>query len=201
MGMFIPLYGLPVALLSGMTPPLFWFFQGWVQGIAPASSSTMMRLVTVSYMPKDICSSSLPKAGKASVGEGDGYLKYITKHFTCYVAGEGVHDDNVADPLKLGVHPAVGPLLQRFGFDRLSRAQHYGRHRCFSPFFVGNSKHSHFGHRVMLDHHFLNVPGINIDSAGNDHVLDPVDQEEIAVLIHITGIAGVQPAVNNGLFG
>src|SRR5271166_1377621 len=78
MGMFIPLYGLPVALLSGMTPPLFWFFQGWVQGIAPASSSAMMRLVTVSYMPKDICSSSLPKAGKASVGEGDGYLKYIT---------------------------------------------------------------------------------------------------------------------------
>ena len=81
------------------------------------------------------------------------------EHFTCYVAGEGVHDDNVADPLKLGVHPAVGPLLQRFGFDRLTKARARRPLRCFAPFFVGNSEHGNFGHRVMLNHHFLIVLG------------------------------------------
>ena len=122
--MFIPLYGLPVALLSGMTPPLFWFFQGWVQGIAPASSSAMMRLVTVSYMPKDICSSSLPKAGKASVGEGDGYLKYITVKTAPLLAGlsSGFHHPEF---FELGVGEGALFLLdtmrtlvvRRYGFE------------------------------------------------------------------------------------
>ena len=37
--------------------------------------------------------------------------------------------------------------------------------------------------------------GINILAAGDDHVLHPVMDEEIAVLVEITRIAGMDPAV------
>ena len=83
-----------------------------------------MRLVTVSYMPKDICSSSLPKAGKASVGEGDGYLKYITVRTAPLLAGlsSGFHHPEF---FELGVGEGalfllgtMRPLVvRRYGFE------------------------------------------------------------------------------------
>jgi hypothetical protein len=47
-GMFIPLYPLPVAAFVGIVPMVLPFFQGFSHGAAPCSSSWMMLRVTLS---------------------------------------------------------------------------------------------------------------------------------------------------------
>ena len=68
-----------------------------------------------------------------------------------------------------------------------------------APFLVGNADDRAFGDVGVLVERLLDLGGIDVLAAGDDHVLDPVDDIDEAVLVHIAAVAGVQPAVAQGL--
>ncbi|CFR78225.1 Uncharacterised protein [Mycobacterium tuberculosis] len=47
----------------------------------------------------------------------------------------------------------------------------------------------------MLGHHVLDLPGEHVEAAGDDHVLDAVDDVVEAIGVLAGQVAGVQPAV------
>ena len=47
----------------------------------------------------------------------------------------------------------------------------------------------------VLREHLLDLDRVDVLSAAHDHVLDPVGQEEIALVVEVAAIAGAQPAV------
>src|SRR5437588_3112413 len=55
------------------------------------------------------------------------------------------------------------------------------------------------GDRGMLIEHFVDFAWINIFAAANNHVALAVDDEKESILVAITNIAGMKPAVAKGL--
>src|SRR5437588_795960 len=55
------------------------------------------------------------------------------------------------------------------------------------------------GDRGMLIEHFVDFAWINILAAANNHVALAIDDEEESILVPITNIAGMKPAVAKGL--
>ena len=47
----------------------------------------------------------------------------------------------------------------------------------------------------------LDFDRVDVLAAGNDHVLDAVDDEDEAVFVHVTAVAGVHPAIDHGAGG
>ena len=84
---------------------------------------------------------------------------------------------------------------------RLARLHHHDRLDRFAPFVVGDADHGGFGDVRMIADRALDFGGIDVLAAGDDHVLDAVVDVEIAVLVHVAGIAGAQPAVAAERFG
>src|SRR5690606_39319411 len=56
-------------------------------------------------------------------------------------------------------------------------------------------------HAVHGGQNGLDLLGIDVLPTADDHVLDPVHDGEIAVFVETADIAGVQPAVDDGLGG
>ena len=78
--------------------------------------------------------------------------------------------------------------------DRRAVAQHDERHRHLAPALVGAADHRGLDHRVVLVEHPLHLGAGDVLAAGHDHVLEPVDDVEVAVVVEHADVAGVEPA-------
>ena len=62
-------------------------------------------------------------------------------------------------------------------------AAHAERHRRFAPLLARNADHRHVDHVGVPEQQHLDVGGIDVEAAGNDHVLLAVEQDDEAVLV------------------
>src|SRR4030042_1067643 len=65
-----------------------------------------------------------------------------------------------------------------------------------NPFFIRNTNDSHLGNCRMLIENLLYLPGINILSSGNDHVLFSVNDVDITSLIIVSQITCMKPSID-----
>ncbi|MNE98793.1 hypothetical protein D3C80_1973620 [compost metagenome] len=73
-------------------------------------------------------------------------------------------------------------------------AHHHRVHR-FAPLLVRNANHRTHGHLGMAGDDVLDLGGIHVLAAADDHVLEAVDNEQVALLVHVGAVAGEQPTV------
>ena len=73
--------------------------------------------------------------------------------------------------------------------------------RRLAAIVVGDADHDHFLHRRMGVDRLLDHLRIDVEAAGDDHVLLAVDQIEIAVLVHVADIAGQKAVADKGFRG
>ena len=66
---------------------------------------------------------------------------------------------------------------------------------------VGNADHDHFLHGRMGVDRLLDHLRIDVEAAGDDHVLLAVDQIEIAVGVHVADVAGEEAVADKGFRG
>ena len=64
---------------------------------------------------------------------------------------------------------------------------------------VGNADDGDFLDRVMEIHRLLDKAWVDVVAPAQDQVLDAVDDEEIAVLVQIADIAGMEAAAQEGV--
>ncbi len=64
-----------------------------------------------------------------------------------------------------------------------------------------NADDSGLHHLGMFEKHLFDIPGINVEAAGDDHIFLAINDVEIAVFVHFCDIAGVQPPVGEGFRG
>src|SRR5712691_9668976 len=69
----------------------------------------------------------------------------------------------------------------------------------FAPNWVRNADHRDFIDRRVLEQDLLYFPWVDIIAATNDHIFLTVEQVEVALCIHHTDIAGMQPSSSQGL--
>src|SRR5712691_2305993 len=69
----------------------------------------------------------------------------------------------------------------------------------FAPNWVGNADYRDFIDRRVREQDLLYFPWIDIIAAANDHIFLTVEQVEVALLIHHTDIAGMQPSSSQGV--
>ena len=101
--------------------------------------------------------------------------------------------------LELGqLRPAVLDAARRRSRSRPSRSDDEG-HGHLAPPLVGPADHRHLEHRVVLVEHPLDLGAGDVLAAGDDHVLEAVDDEEVAVLVAHADVAGVEPAAGERL--
>ena len=72
--------------------------------------------------------------------------------------------------------------------------RHHEGDDFFTPVGVRPTDNRAFEHAVMAQQDFLYLAGIDIRSAGDDHVLGPVFQRQEAVFIQRAHVAGMEPA-------
>jgi hypothetical protein len=90
----------------------------------------------------------------------------------------------------------LGVLGQLVGGDLCSRAQRYERDDILAEPLVGTPHHPGLGHGRMGDHDLLDVPGKDVEPAPQDQVLLPVHHVQVAVVVQVADVPGVQPAVD-----
>src|SRR5262245_24350915 len=78
---------------------------------------------------------------------------------------------------------------------------HHGGVDLLTPALAGDADHVALRYRRVLRQRVLDFGGIDVLAAGDDHVLDAVDHIDEAILVHVAAVAGVHPAVDNGLGG
>src|SRR5262249_8843005 len=66
---------------------------------------------------------------------------------------------------------------QIVGADCLSSCEHDRRGDELAPFLVRNSEHRSFAHRRMLEQDRLDFTGVDVLAAGDNHVLDAIENE------------------------
>jgi len=69
---------------------------------------------------------------------------------------------------------------------------HHECHYFLSPLFVWKSQHRYFKHARVLKQHFLDLAGIDIASARNDHIFGPVFEREESIRSNHTDVTGVE---------
>ena len=68
------------------------------------------------------------------------------------------------------------------------------RHRDLSPPFVRSTDDRDLDDRFVLVEHTFHLGARDVLAAGHDHVLQPIDDEEIPVVVLHADVAGVEPA-------
>ncbi len=119
------------------------------------------------------------------------------EHLADLAAGQLRMDDQVGHALGLA-HAAVEPLLQ---VSRLGVATGLGHHignGALAPGVRGHADHRAFAHLGVLQQHGLDVAGVDVEAAGDDHVLLAVAQHDEAIGIHLAHIAAADKALAAG---
>src|SRR5512134_201709 len=80
---------------------------------------------------------------------------------------------------ELAVRPVADLVLRGGG----AGPAHAERHRRFAPLIARDADHRHVDHVGMLQQQHLDVGGIDVEAAGNDHVLLAVEQDDEAILV------------------
>ncbi len=119
------------------------------------------------------------------------------------VLRQGVEDDHVAGHLEPGERrrAQLDQLLRRH---RSGVAKRDERHRFLAEDGVRASDDCGFQDRRMGVEDVLDLLRVDVLTTADDHVLDPVDEDEVAVGVEVADVAGVQPAILEGagrLFG
>src|SRR5437660_566882 len=70
-----------------------------------------------------------------------------------------------------------------------------------APTLVGPTDDGHLEHGVVLVEHPFDLGAGDVLAAGDDHVLQAVDNEQVAVLVTHADVAGVEPAAGERLLG
>src|SRR6266481_2895232 len=78
---------------------------------------------------------------------------------------------------------------QLVGTESRSRLQHDTSHHEFTPDGIGDSKDRRFLNRRMLGNDRFDLATVHILAAGDDHVLDAVEEVEISVSASITHVS------------
>ncbi len=112
------------------------------------------------------------------------------QYFAVRISRQRIDQPNLADALLLA-YALIRPFthLQR-GVRGRARARHHDSDRSFTSFFVGQSNHAHLGHQRMRRHHDLDVGGINVLAARENHVLLAIDDVKETVKIRASDIPG-----------
>ena len=79
--------------------------------------------------------------------------------------------------------------------------QHDDRVHGFAPHVVRDADHRDLRDRRVRRDRVLDLDGVHVLAAGDDHVLHPIDEEEVALLVEVAGVAGVVPAAAERLGG
>src|SRR5919107_544356 len=66
---------------------------------------------------------------------------------------------------------------------------------------VRDADHGRQGDRLVGEEHLLDLAGVHVEAAADDHVLGPVDDVVVAVLVTAGQVAGAEPAVPHDLRG
>src|SRR6185312_16445970 len=66
---------------------------------------------------------------------------------------------------------------------------------------VGNADDGDLGHGRMLVERILDPPRIDLETRGVDHVLDAIDDEDVALRVHVADIAGAEEAAHEAVLG
>src|SRR6266705_1019949 len=65
----------------------------------------------------------------------------------------------------------------------------------FAPLGIRYSENRHFAHRWMRVNHGLDFAGVNVLPAGDDHVLQTIENVVVSVCVLIADIAGAKESV------
>src|SRR5207253_4104915 len=76
-----------------------------------------------------------------------------------------------------------------------SRLENNAGFHDFAPLWIRYSENRHFAHRWMRVNHGLDFAGVNVLPAGDDHVFQAIQDEEVPVCVLIADIAGAKEAV------
>ena len=79
------------------------------------------------------------------------------------------------------------------------REQHHRHAHHLTVALVGHGEDRRLGDRRVLVDGGLHLCGVDVLTAAQDHVLGPIHQEQEAVLVQVADVAGVEPAVGEGL--
>ena len=66
--------------------------------------------------------------------------------------------------------------------------------RHLAPALVGTADDGGLDHRLVLVEHPLDLGAGDVLAAGDDHVLEPIDDVDVAVVVLHADVAGVEPA-------
>ena len=70
-----------------------------------------------------------------------------------------------------------------------------------APLVVGQADDRAVEDRGVGQQGLLDLGRVDVEPAGDDHVLEPVDDVQVAVVVQVADVAGVMPAVPGGLGG
>ncbi len=84
---------------------------------------------------------------------------------------------------------------------RRVRTQRHESLRSFAAIVVRNTDDDDFLDRGMLIDRLLDHLRVDVEPAGNDHVLLAIDQIEIAIAVHVADVAGQKAVADEGFSG
>src|SRR6266851_8946496 len=124
--------------------------------------------------------------------------QFTAQHLSHGVARQDVDEFHRARQLvagELSVAEADDVLRRR----ALARVQDNAGTRRFSPLLVGHAHHRHLEDLGMQHQHALDLGGIDVLAAADDHVVLAIDQMQEALLVEVAHVAaGLPLAVPNG---
>src|SRR6266446_10055795 len=106
-------------------------------------------------------------------------------------ARQGLAELHGGQALRLAELP-VGPFPDLVPAHRGTVAAHAKRHRRFAPLFARDADHRYVHHVGMPQQQPLDVGGIDVEAAGNDHVLLAIEQDDEAILVDLAHVARLE---------
>src|SRR5205085_2300701 len=79
----------------------------------------------------------------------------------------------------------LGERAQLVGIDRLPRLGLHDRMHALAPLLVGDPEHGNVEHLWMRVEHGLDLRGVDVDAAGDDHVLLAVADVHVALVVEV----------------
>ena len=120
------------------------------------------------------------------------------ENFVDRTAWKRIDELERGDPLGLP-QTRIGPFPEVFGFnDHPGVQRHEGDWRFF-PLFRRHAHYCGFAHGLMPAKHGFEVARIDVEAAGNDHVLLAVHQHQEAVIVEATDVSGADEAMTCGI--